>query len=313
VAAFCFRGILNNHNYSEDNSGYRYRVSLIDGRSVLNNIAVLLNNAYSKLPSEFANNAISVNGDAEDSVSTNDCGNGYQCKDFMLSSGGHRGIKVKKALEQINGKCVSIPVSNAGLVINVTKVIGIVSDELRTTNSESTVLELITLACEESGYDFFVQINNDNQFEIIPVNYRKPATDKSLFSFIENLSANDIVISKEYGEEMAGGSQKNKRIVFGNNLSYLTSVRDYPVQLDCSAFIPSAETGICCAPDGSCGTTYANKEDCENSGGTWYSQAICDLEPCSMQPPCSIINNPASIGAYDTFYITPTPDPGSSC
>jgi hypothetical protein len=311
MGAFCFRGILTNHNYSEDNSGYRYRITLTDGRSILNNSVVLLNGTYASLPPEFSSNAISVGGNQENSVANNDCGNGNQCKDFMItSSGSSRGIKVKSALQSINDRCISIPVSNAGLRLNVTKLINVVSDEIRTTNTESSILELITLAAEESGYDFIISINNNNEFEVLPVNYKRPATSKSLFSFIEDLTAKDIVISKEYGEEMSGSSSKNKRIVFGNNISYLTSVRDYPAQLYCDPVIPTYNDGICCDPGESCSlNTYANKEDCENAGGLWYYNTSCDFEACEDQPVCTIKNGPASIGAYDTFYITPTPYP----
>jgi hypothetical protein len=316
IGAFCFRGILNNHNYTEDSSGYKYRITLVDGRSVLNNTVVLLNGVYVKLPNEFASSAISI-GASEESVVNNTCGTGNQCVDFMTTgSGSTKGVKIKSALQAINGKCVSIPVSNAGLNINVTKLINVISDEIRTSNTESTVLELITLACEESGYDFLVSINNNNEFDILPVNYKRPATDKSLFNFIEDLSAKDIVISKDYGEEMAGTSSKNKRIVFGNNLSYITSVRDYPLQQYAK---PEQEldleiSPVCCYIE----DNYITCEDtgeltlpsvCEAAGGTWYPNSSCVQEGCLMQPPCTIKNNPASISAYDTFFITPTPYP----
>lgn len=314
MGAFCFRGILSTHNYTEDNSGYKYRVTLVDGRSILNNTSVLLNGSYVKLPKEFRNSAISV-GASEESIVNNTCGNGYQCKDFMITGASStKGVKLKAALEAINGKCVSVPVSNAGLKINVTKLINVVSEELRTTNTESTVLELITLAAEESGYDFLVSINNDNEFEILPINYKRPATEKSLFNFIEDLSAKDIVISKDYGEEMAGTSSKNKRIVFGDNLSYLTSVRDYQYQYqpDCAIDIENDENGVCCKY-GLIQTLPNSKEDCDAIDGTWYvGYSINEVNTdniCIMQPACTIKNNPASIGAYDTFYITPTPYP----
>lgn len=321
MGAFCFKGILSNHTYTEDSSGYKYKVTLTDGRTVLSSTAVLLNGTYAKLPSEFKNNAISV-GASEDSVANNTCGNGRQCQDFMITgSNSTRGVKLKAALEAINGYCISVPVSNAGLKINVTKLINVIADELRTTTNESTVLELISLAAEESGYDFIVSINNNNEFEILPVNQKRPATEKSLFSFIEDLSAKDIVISKEYGEEMAGSSAKSKRIVFGNNLSYITSVRDYPLQRYCA---PEQEldlnlSDICCKEMDDCVSdtegpnAFTIKSICEAAGGIWYSKSSCAHEACYMQPPCSIKNNPASIGAYPPIYITPTPYPNEDC
>jgi|688.fasta_scaffold00568_38 hypothetical protein len=319
MGAFCFKGILSNHTYTEDNSGYKYRVTLTDGRTILSNTAVLLNGTYAKLPKQFKNNAISV-GASEDSVAENTCGDGGQCKDFMMTgSNSTRGVKLKAALEAINNHCISIPISNAGLKINVTKLINIISDDLRTTTAESTVLELITLATEESGYDFIININNNNEFEVLPVNQKRPATEKSLFNFIEDLTAKDIVISKDYGEEMAGSSSKSKRIVFGDNLSYLTTVRDYQYQLKCelesTEFI---ESGVCCA-FGSVEDEATNAEQCEDVLGIWYphyvyDESLIDYDAlCSLQPMCTIKNNPASIGAYETFYITPTPITNPEC
>lgn len=239
MGSFCFRGILNTHNYAVDSSGYKYRVTLIDGRSVLGTIPVLLNDTYIKLPSIFKNSAISIAGEAEPSVADNTCGNGNQCKDFMLSgSGSNKGLKLKSALEAVNGKCISIPISNAGLKLNFTKLINIMSPILRTTNTESTLLELITLAAEESGYDFIIQINNDNEFEVLPINYKRPATDKSLFSFVQNLSATDNVISKDYGEEMS--ISKNKRIVLGGKISYITKIKDHSLQTSCQPNLSEA-------------------------------------------------------------------------
>lgn len=314
MGAFCFRGILSNHNYTEDSSGYKYRITLVDGRSILSNIVVLLNGIYIKLPNVFKNSVINI-AESEGSVIDNTCGNGLQCGDFMTTgTGSIKGVKIKSALEAIDGKCVSIPVSNAGLNINVSKLINVISDELRTTNTESTVIELITLACEESGYDFLVSINNDNEFEILPINYKRPATEKSLFNFIEDLATKDIVISKDYGEEMAGTASKNKRIVIGNNISYLTSVRDFPYQLNCSINIDEAE-GVCCKY-GLIQSIANSKQDCDDLGGTWYagySIGTIDTENiCKVQPACTIKNNPASIGSYESTYTTPAPYP-SGC
>ena len=313
MGAFCFRGILSNHTYSEDSSGYRYRITLTDGRSILSNIAVLLNGLYSKLPIPFQSDVINATA-SEKTVIDNECGTGKQCKDFMTTgSNSIRGIKIKSALETINGKCISIPISNAGLKINLTKLINLISEELRTTNRDSTVLELIVLATEESGYDFIVTINNNNEFEILPINYKRPATEKSLFNFIEDLTAKDIVISKEYGEEMAGSSSKNKRIVFGNNLSYLTTVNDFSYQLMCDiGNVSIDQNGVCCKY-GLTQTLPNSKEDCDAIGGIWYPYFADSYnipsDICEYQPQCTIKNNPASIGADESTHVTPQPYP----
>lgn len=225
---FCFRGILSNHTYSEDNNGYRYRVTLTDGRSLLNNLTVILNGIYSRIPNDLNNNVINLLYNAEPSIGDNTCGNGQFCKDFMKSGANFRGVQIKKALQALNGSCISVPISGAGLKLNIDKVINIVSDELRTTNTESSAIDLISLACEESGYDFIATINNNNEIEIIPVNYKIVPPDYALLQFITDMSADDIVISKEYGEETT--NNKNKRLVFGDNVHYITSAYDFPAQ-----------------------------------------------------------------------------------
>jgi hypothetical protein len=187
-------------------------------------------------------------------------------------------------------------------------------------NQQIKVFEAQLLIANEMNLPIVIHCR-DNELEVLPVNYKRPATSKSLFKFIEDLSAKDIVISKEYGEEMSGSSSKNKRIVFGNNISYLTSVRDYPAQLYCDPVITQPVGAICCLPDNSCLNYNINSlseqdiTDCYNSGGVLYYNASCSEDACEMNPVCSIKNNPASIGAYDSFYITPTPypDDGETC
>jgi hypothetical protein len=43
LGGFCFRGILTNHTYSEGSDGFKYKLTLGDGRNLLNNTTVILN------------------------------------------------------------------------------------------------------------------------------------------------------------------------------------------------------------------------------------------------------------------------------
>jgi hypothetical protein len=218
-----------------------------------------------------------------------------------------RGIKFKSALEAINNKCISVPVSEAGLIIDVTKLINVVTDEIRTTESEMTALDLITSAATESGYEIIVKITNDNKLEITPINYKKAPAPKTLFSFLENLSAQDIVSNKSYGEETT--NFKNKRIVVGDNISYLTTVRDHPIQQS-NVLPPALGPDICCLPDGSY-VLSTSAEDCftNDGGNAFWTNTSLGFLPCVMQPVCSIKYPPGSIGAYSVITITPTPEP----
>lgn len=224
IGGFCFRGILTNHNYTEDNSGYKYKVTLTDGRSILGGCSVLLNGIYGHVPDIMQHNLINILYDAEPSVDNDICGILNKCTDFMKSGADKKGIYLNKALEKLNGKCIIVPVSGAALKLNLDILLSVINNESRTTNQESTILELIDLACEESGLSFFAKINNDNEIEIFPIDYKIDPSGVDLFNFVENLNNNDIVISKDYGQEMS--FEKGKRIVFGADYCYLTLVQD---------------------------------------------------------------------------------------
>lgn len=221
LGGFCFRGILTNHTYSEGSDGFKYRLTLGDGRNLLNNTTVILNSIYDRPPVELEHSVLNALYFLEPSV--DDCDGENKCKDFMKSGANKKGIFLKRAIDSLNGKQIQVPISKMCLTLNFTKLKEIIPDSYRTTTSESTILDLVVLCCEEAGYDFFCKINNDNEIEIIPVNYKKQVTDKPLLQFLDNLDASDdIVISREYGEEMT--FEKNKRIIFGDNYHYLMTV-----------------------------------------------------------------------------------------
>ena len=238
MGAFTFRGILTNHTYSEGSDGFRYRATLSDGRSIMGSTTVILNEIYSRPPDTLAHNVINVLYSKEKSVE--DCEGEKKCKDFMKSGSNKKGIFLQKALEGINNKQINVPVSNICVRIDVSRLIPLVSSAYRTTTVESSVLELINLACEESGYDFFCTIeikdewkdiddtvdttNRRNYIVIHPINYKVAPPPSGLFEFIENLADKSPIISREYGQEMT--FEKNKKLVFGDNYHYLTVVKD---------------------------------------------------------------------------------------
>lgn len=224
AGSFCFRGILTNHSYTEDSSGYRYKVNLTDGRSILSGCSVLLNGFYGPIPERLQPNLINLVRELEPSVYDDQCALRTKCDDFTKSGSGPKGILLKKAIEALNGKQIQIPLSTACLKLNLNRLVDLISKEIRTTNQESTVLQLIELACEESGLGFFSKINNDNEMEIFPINYKIDINQTDLFKFVENFNNNDIVISKDYGQEMT--LEKNKRALYGAEYCYLTLIRD---------------------------------------------------------------------------------------
>lgn len=220
MGKFSFRGILTNHTYSIDSGGYKYRVTLTDGRSIMGNIVVILNTIYDRPPQKLEYNLLNALYFLEPSV--DDCDGANKCNDFMKSGANKKGIFLKRAFEKLDGKQIQVPVSKICLTLDFAKLIKIIPDSYRTSSAESSLLDLVSLACDETGYDFFCKISNDNKLEVIPVNYKKAVVGTPLLSFIDNLNKQDIVISKEYGEEMS--FEKNKRIIFGDFYHYLTTV-----------------------------------------------------------------------------------------
>jgi hypothetical protein len=226
IGSFCFRGILSNHQYIESDNGYRYRVTLTDGRQILSNVSVILNDFYGVPPDDLQPNLINVLYNLENTVGNNTCGDENKCKDFGKSGKGHKGVFITRALQAINGKKCQLPITKACLTMDLSKVIQIAPEAYRVSSTESNVLELITLACEEAGYDFFVYIR-DYSIIVQPINNKyKTAPDFNenapLFKRLKDLADNNEVIDKEYGQEMTFA--KSKKLVIGDNIKYLVAV-----------------------------------------------------------------------------------------
>lgn len=243
VGSFCFTGVLANHSYSENDGGYRYKVSLTDGRQALSNVTVILNGYYSDVPASSKPNLINALYEIEKSVGDDICGSGNKCRDFVKSGANQKGMFLKKALEAIDKKVVQLPISNACLIMDLSKLIEIASPYQRVTSSESNVLELITVAAEEVGHDFFVRIIG-NTIEVVPVNKTEQIPPRALFDFMEDLAKDNPVSDREYGEELT--FEKSKRFILGTNYHYLVMVDN--TNLCEESTIPTG-TGVCPGDD----------------------------------------------------------------
>lgn len=300
IGSFCFRGLLTTHNYSESEGGYKYSVTLTDGRSALSNVAVILNDLYLNVPDTMKPNIINAVYELENSIGDDTCLSGNRCKDFMASGGGPRkGMLVQRALEAINNKLCQMPVSGSCLIIDVSRIIPIVSTVERVSSSDSNVLELISLACESSGYDFFIEIQ-DNKIVAVPINKKAPISDHDLYDFIHELSTNNLVSDRNYGQELTFA--KNKKMVMGEQYHYL-------VVVDGGEERPGP-TGIVVPPAGSCQDLggcfnkitmaredgYIDQRSCE--GGTWQKLFVDGATHFFH-------TNPA-IPVTDRIWLTPT-------
>jgi len=120
---FCFRGILSNHTYSEDNGGYKYRLTLSDGRNLLSKITIILNTIYDRPPSQLEHTVLNTLYFLEPSI--DDCDGIEKCKDFMKSGANYKGIFLKKALTELNGKQIQIPISKVCLKLKLDRLINV--------------------------------------------------------------------------------------------------------------------------------------------------------------------------------------------
>jgi hypothetical protein len=302
IGSFCFRGLLTTHNYSESEGGYKYSVTLTDGRSALSSVAVILNDFYLNVPDILKPNIINAVYELESSIGDDTCLSGKRCKDFMRSGAGpHKGMLVKRALQAINGKLCQMPVSGSCLIIDVTMIIGIVSTVERVTSSDSNVLELISLACESSGYDFFMEIK-DNKIVAVPINKKVAIKDDDLYKFIHTLSTDNLVSDRNYGQELTFA--KNKKIVMGEQYHYLTVVDTlsngiapgiaYPPNVGSCQVLGGCFNKITMAREDG----YDNQVDCE---GGWYDQEPDPDYSKKFNP-----NNPA-IPVTDRIWLPPVP------
>jgi hypothetical protein len=226
IGGFCFRGLLANHQYSEGSSGFKYQVSLTDGRSVLDSVYVILNDYYLDVPSSLKPNVINVLYNLEKSINDDYCNSGNKCKDFMKSGfSSRRGMFIKTALEGINNQPIQMPISGSCLLLDVTALINNCSKTSRVSSTESSVLKLITFACEESGFDFIIKIEG-NRMVVLPIDRRTAPAENDLYTFIQRLSSNFVVSSRNYGQELT--FERNKRLLLGENYHYLISIDGKP-------------------------------------------------------------------------------------
>lgn len=229
IGGFSFRGILTKHDYQEGSDGWKYSVTLSDGKQVLSHVTVITNGYYSNVK-ELQPNLINAVAITNASVAQNvDCllysaGDGYLCEDFGAAGVNQKGMYVKHAIQAIHGKKCKIPESGLCLTINLDYLIGLVNDQARLSSDFMSALEIIDYACNESGYAFLTQIIDD-EIIIIPVSQKKtdlPVNiDKPLFDFMNSFDQ-DIIISRDYGEELT--YNKSQKLILGQQYRYILSI-----------------------------------------------------------------------------------------
>lgn len=272
VGGFSFRGILTNHEYQEGPDGFKYRVVLSDGRNLLNNVNLITGGYYGNkiltpIPSSnpsSVSNLINLLAIESASVARNiDCGangltnfdnpdfegDGTICNHFGNRGANYKGMYVHRAIVALDGQSIKIPISNLCLTIDLSLLRYLINiDEFnmaaRVESNSITALELIEYACDQSGYAFYTTIIDDSLI-VVPISQKLQDSDEtSLFKFMNLIGSENIVIDRDYGQEMT--YNKSKKLILGAPVHYMLSVDycDYvnsepsPILSPCSGLYP---------------------------------------------------------------------------
>jgi len=237
IGGFSFRGILTNHDYQEGSDGFKYSVTLSDGKQILSNVSVIVNGNYSNTTSLQPNliNAVAIkNASVAQNIECmisdpNYSGDGLVCENFGKAGVNQKGMYAFEAIRAIHGQKCKIPVSGLCLTIDVGHLLYLINIyefnlEARLSSEFMSALEIIDYACNESGYAFLTQIINDT-IVVIPISQKAedlPAgDDRPLFTFMNQFDAN-TVINRDYGEQMT--FNKSQKLILGQPMRYMLSI-----------------------------------------------------------------------------------------
>lgn len=229
LGSFCFTGVLINHEYSESSEGYRFRVTLSDGRQILSKTQVIVKGYYDDLPSTIKPNLINIAYDISQSVGDDNCGDGTKCEDFAKANYDQSSIYLSTVLRNLNGEYCQAPVSGTCLKINIDEIIDKIStstisrqtefNQIKLDQNTYSVIDLIVMATENLGYDFYVEIIGNTMF-FRTVNKSIQPTTNDLYNLLTNPLIKDICSSKNYGQELT--FNPTKRMILGTNYTYLS-------------------------------------------------------------------------------------------
>jgi hypothetical protein len=216
VGGFNFTGVLADHTYQQSSSGLVWTVRLTDGRQSLTNVSVILNDYYCNIDTP---NLINVLALLEPSICE------FSCSDFMASLKDDTGILMLYILRALNGQSCLLPVCGVTLNIDLSQVIDICPAYLKINDTHSNVLNIIDQACQEAGYDFFIQIEGSS-FVAVPISKKVAPPSGALQTLLNTISASncggEANIDFRYGEEAA--YEPSKKFVIGENIHYLMQI-----------------------------------------------------------------------------------------
>ena len=217
LGGLTFNGILIDHKYSANSGGFAWDIKLSDGRENLSSVQVITAQYYcNNIP---VPNIINALAELEPSV----CNLG--CADFMKSFKDERGMPMLFILRAIHLKTCVLPVCGVQLLIDVSNVIAICPTYYKITDGTIDVMRAIEQACNEAGFDFFVEIIG-NSFVVQVINKRIPPVPGALRAHMAAMAAANAGAQTTYLYGQVVSHEPSKKFVFGDSIHYLQTIED---------------------------------------------------------------------------------------
>ena len=222
-----FGGITNSISYSESASGITYKLKIIDPRKILENVSVLLQGYYCDW-GITAPNFINIASFVEAGVAVCPPGGDTQnwprvgnCSRFGKINSAN-GVFLREALAGIQAKNPFVyTTSGEPLYLNLGKIIAITPGYAKTEGTTSSLLSLITQACDEGACDFIVMLVG-TIIDIIPISRATQAPLGIINNIIASAQSAGTLINGEIGtEELYENSNK---VILGENVQYLRTI-----------------------------------------------------------------------------------------
>jgi hypothetical protein len=223
-----FGGIINSVSYGESAGGSVYKLKIIDPRKVLENVSILLQGYYCdygiQAPNfiniaSFIENGVAICPPGEDTQNWPRVGN---CNNFGRINSAN-GVFLREALAGIQRKNPFVyTTTGEPLYLNLGKIIAITPGYAKTEASTSSLLALITQACDEGACDFIVSLVG-TIIDIMPINRGTQPPSGLIGQVISSAQNTGTLISGEVGEEEL--YENSNKVVLGENVQYLRTIQ----------------------------------------------------------------------------------------
>jgi hypothetical protein len=229
---FIFGGFVDRLEYNESESGIGWKVRIVDPRKFLENVQILLDGYYCGI-NNFTN-FINVQNILEGSSTGPACA-GISIPELQLPSltvgcpnygNGKLGAGRTSYLSALSAIQAGGPplktIYGDNIFYDLTPIINVASTVpyAGSDSPNTTLLGLITSACDEAGFDFGATLNGGT-INFYTINRRVQTSLSSLPSLISAYrdGPNPTLISSSYGTETS--YQTTKKVVLGDNIQYL--------------------------------------------------------------------------------------------